>query len=92
MLFNSLHFLLFFPIVCIVYFVLPSLKARNLFLLAASYYFYMNWEPVYALLLLTSTAITYLAALGIGHYAEKKKKRFCLTASLVLNLGILFFF
>ena len=66
MLFNSFAFLLFFPIVCIVYYSLPTLKLRNLFLLVASYYFYMNWEPVYALLLLASTGITYLAALGGG--------------------------
>lgn len=51
MLFNSIAFLLFFPIVCVCYFALPSLKVRNLFLLAASYYFYMNWQPIYALLL-----------------------------------------
>ena len=84
--------MVFFPIVCGIYFLLPSLKWRNLFLLAASYYFYMNWKPTYALLLLFSTAVTYLAALGIEHYREKKKKRFCLVFSLVLNLGILFLF
>ncbi|MDD2954242.1 MAG: MBOAT family protein [Parabacteroides sp.] len=88
----SIAFLLFFPVVCVCYFALPSLKIRNLFLLAASYYFYMNWQPVYALLLLTSTVITYLAARGIGHFEESRKKRFCLVASLVLNLGILFLF
>lgn len=92
MLFNSLHFLLFFPVVCVVYFCLPSLRARNLFLLGASYYFYMNWEPAYALLLLTSTVITYLAALGIGHSTRRREKRLWLTGSLVLNLGILFLF
>ena len=58
----------------------------------ASYYFYMNWEPAYALLLLTSTIVTYLAALGIGHFEEKRKKKFCLVSSLVLNLTILFLF
>lgn len=92
MLFNSLHFLFFFPVVCIVYFILPSLKARNLFLLAASYYFYMNWEPAYALLLLTSTAITYLAALGIGGCKGQRGKRLCLASNIVLNLSILFLF
>ncbi len=92
MLFNSLHFLVFFPIVCVVYFLLPSLKSRNIFLLCASYYFYMNWEPVYALLLFSSTLITYLAALGIAKYPEKSKKRLCLISSLALNLGILFLF
>lgn len=92
MLFNSLHFLLFFPAVCIIYFILPSLRARNLFLLGASYYFYMNWEPLYALLLLSSTLVTYLAALGIGHCTRQRAKRRCLVGSLVLNLGILFLF
>ena len=92
MLFNSIAFLLFFPIVCVCYFALPSLKVRNLFLLAASYYFYMNWQPIYALLLLTSTVITYLAARGIGHFEDDRKKRACLLTSLILNLGILFLF
>lgn len=92
MLFNSLHFLAFFPIVCIAYFLLPTLKWRNLFLLGASYYFYMNWEPVYALLLLSSTAITYFAAIGIDHYKQKRTKKMFLTTSLILNLGILFLF
>ncbi len=92
MLFNSLHFLAFFPIVCVVYFLLPSLKSRNIFLLCASYYFYMNWEPVYALLLLSSTLITYLAAIGIAKYPEQSKKRLFLVSSLLLNLGALFMF
>lgn len=92
MLFNSLHFLLFFPVVCVIYFILPSLRVRNLFLLGASYYFYMNWEPVYALLLFTSTTITYLAALGIGYCKERRGKRLYLVGSLVLNLSILFLF
>ena len=52
----------------------------------------MNWEPVYALLLFSSTFITYLAALGIAKYSEKKNKKICLVSSLVLNLGILFLF
>ena len=94
MLFNSIAFLLFFPVVCLVYFLIPAkqLRLRNLFLLIASYHFYMNWEPAYALLLLTSTVVTYLAALGIGHFSEQSKKKACLVGSLVLNLAILFLF
>ena len=94
MLFNSIAFLLFFPIVCLCYFIIPAsrLRMRNLFLLVASYYFYMNWKPVYALLLLTSTVVTYLAAIGIGHFQERWRKKACLIASLVLNLAILFLF
>ena len=94
MLFNSIAFLLFFPIVCVLYYMIPveRIKVRNLLLLAASYYFYMNWEPAYAMLLLTSTVVTYLASLGIGHFQEKRKKKLCLIGSLVLNLSILFLF
>lgn len=90
MLFNSFAFLLFFPIVCIIYFAIPTIKLRNLFLLVASYYFYMNWEPVYALLLVASTGITYLAALGGVKY--EKRKTLILSVGIILNLLILFFF
>ena len=90
MIFNSIAFLLFFPVVCIVYFALPTIRLRNLFLLVASYYFYMNWEPVYALLLLASTGITYFAAQGVAKYENHKK--LLLTVGIVLNLLILFFF
>ena len=93
MLFNSLEFLLFFPIVCIIYFLLGKNKYRNPFLLIASYYFYMNWKPVYAVLILTSTILTYGCGLLVEKYAgEKKKQKAFLTASLVLNFGILFVF
>lgn len=92
MLFNSIAFLLFFPLVCVVYFCIPSaqVRARNVFLLVASYYFYMNWEPAYAVLLLVSTIVTYLSALGIERYAKNKKA--FLVGSIVLNLAILFMF
>lgn len=90
MLFNSIAFLVFFPIVVIIYFLIPTLKYRNLFLLVASYYFYMNWEPVYALLLLTSTVVTFLAGLGIERYRNYRKA--FLICSLIINLAILFFF
>ena len=94
MLFNSISFLFFFPIVCIVYFMIPAnqLRLRNVMLLLASYYFYMNWEPTYALLLLTSTLITYLAALGIEYFRTVRYRKLCLVSSLVLNLSILFLF
>lgn len=52
----------------------------------------MNWEPVYALLLLTSTIITFFAALGINSFTIKRSRMICLIVSLVLNLAILFLF
>ena len=62
MLFNSIHFLLFFPIVLLIYQIIPD-RAKYLWLLAASYYFYMSWNARYALLILLSTAITYVSGL-----------------------------
>lgn len=88
MLFNSFLFLIFFPSVCLVYFLLPF-RLRNLFLLAASYYFYMNWEPVYAVLILISTGITWLSGILMERWHRRK---LILTLSLVSNLGILFLF
>ena len=90
MLFNSFEFLLFFPIVCIIYYLIPSKRWRNLFLLAASYYFYMCWKPVYALLLLSSTVITFVASILMDRYRGRAK--LFLVLSLVINLAILFFF
>ena len=93
MLFNSVHFLLFFPVVCALFFCWRSVGSRNVFLLLASYYFYMNWQPVYALLLLTSTLITYFAALLMAKSElQSVRRRLWLTLSIVLNLSILFLF
>ncbi len=93
MIFNSFEFLVFFPLVCIVYYALGKNKYRNPFLLLASYYFYMNWKPIYALLILASTVITYLCGLGVErHRHNMRKKKSILTVSIVLNFAILFLF
>jgi len=78
------------PAVLIVYFVLRP-KYRNFFLLAASYYFYMNWRAEYAALIFISTLSTYLCAICLEKCLFNKRK-FWLVASLLLNLSILFFF
>lgn len=99
MLFNSIQYLVFYPVVFFVYFLLPR-KTRYIWLLVASYYFYMCWNAKYALLMLLSTVVTYAAGLGMEH-AEKvctgprqaeKVKKGLLAASLVIDLGILFLF
>ena len=69
MLFNSIDFLLFFPIVLLVYFVIPR-KIRYVWLLAASYFFYMCWNPAYIVLILLSTGITYLCGRILGGMRE----------------------
>ena len=99
MLFNSLEFIVFFPIVLLVNFILPK-KVRYLWLLAASYYFYMCWNAEYALLLLFSTVITFLSGTAmefVKHrgYAEQKctrLKKLCVGVSFTLNLAVLVFF
>ncbi len=91
MLFNSLHFLFFFPIVFILYWLVKG-KHRWILLLAASYYFYASWKLEYIGLLLFSTLIDYLLSLKISGIEEKKRRRPYLILSLISNLGLLFFF
>lgn len=93
MLFNSVEFLIFFPIVCIGYFLIPQ-KGKNTYLLTASYYFYMCWNPKYALLMLLSTVITYLSGILIvwAKSTRKFSPRAVVAVSFILNLAILFFF
>ena len=90
MLFNSLEFLLFFPLVVGLYFALPQ-RWRWLHLLLASYAFYMAWEPAYALLILASTVVDYLVALRMPN-APQPQRRMLLGLSLLVNLGLLFSF
>ena len=93
MLFNSFEFLIFFPIVCMLYYLLKNNRWRIPFLLIASYYFYMNWKPAYAVLILTSTVVTYLCGLLVEkHAGDKPRQKAYLTISLVLNFAILFVF
>lgn len=91
MLFNSLQYALFLPVVVIVYFALPQ-RFRWMFLLAVSYYFYMCWNAGYALLMLLSTAVTYAAGRLMHGASGKKRRTLYLVSSLVINLGILFLF
>ena len=88
MLFNSYNFLIFFPIVTLIYFAIPH-KIRHIWLLIASYFFYMCWNAKYALILLFSTFITYISGILIsradknehdeGKRKKKKAFRFCET-------------
>lgn len=91
MIFNSLQYALFLPIVVILYFILPQ-KFRWLFLLAVSYYFYMCWNAKYAILLMLSTAVTFYASQLLHKAGDKKLKVFYLVSGLIINLGILFIF
>lgn len=91
MLFNSLEFVLFLPLVVGLYFLTPF-RWRWALLLAASYYFYACWRVEYLGLIVISTAIDYLAALAIERASRSSLRRLWLLLSVSTNLGILFFF
>ncbi len=93
MLFNSGQFLIFFPIVLCIYFIIPN-KIKNIWLLLASYFFYMCWNAKYALLLLTSTIITFASGILLEKAKEVSNKHMKLVVafSFIINLGILFYF
>ena len=89
--FTSFNFLIFFPSVIVIYYLLP-VRLRWVFLLLASYYFYINIEPIYALLLLGITVTTYFFALLIAQAKSSKRKKLLLIISIVISLCPLFFF
>lgn len=94
MIFNSVNYLLFFPVVVCLYFLMPK-RLKNLWLLVVSYYFYMQWNVKYALLLAGSTLITYAGGLFIERFRKRGKEapaKACLGITFALNLFILFFF
>lgn len=100
MLFNSYSFLIFFPIVVLVSFLIPK-KVQHIWLLCASYFFYMNWDAKYVLLLLFSTVITYLSGICIDKIRKGRetsadivryKEKIVVAVSFVLNLLLLFIF
>ena len=96
MLFNSLSYLIFFPAITLVYFLLPWQKVRNLLLLAGSYFFYMCWDPRFIVLMLGCTVITYLDALFIDISRREdqegvaKEKRRTGRATLYTTVTVIF--
>ncbi len=91
MTFNSLAFLIFFPTVTLLYFLLPN-RFRWMLLLVASYYFYMSWNPSLVFLILFTTVVSYGAALLLEKTESKKLRKACLIITLCACLGVLFFF
>ena len=83
MIYNSFLFLVCFPLIFLLYYLIPAKyqKGRNLFLLVASYVLYINWKPVYALILLGVTGITYLTSLQIERKREHSK--------MIMSIGVI---
>jgi alginate O-acetyltransferase complex protein AlgI len=88
MLFNSLDFFIFFPIVVALYFAIKP-KYRWVLLLASSYYFYSRWKPEYLILIAFSTWIDYYCGIKMGDTLEKSVRKKYLYISLFSNLTLL---
>ena len=90
--FNSLTFVVFFAIVVTLYYSLTSWTARKTLLVAASYLFYAAWNPLFIVLLWISTIADWTIARRIGATPDRRRKRWLVTLSLSINLGLLGYF
>jgi len=91
MLFNSVEFLIFLPLVYLLYLIVPY-KRSALLLLFASYFFYASWKYEYLLLIIFTTLSSYFFGIGVEQAKKKVIKRIYLSLALIINFGILFIF
>jgi alginate O-acetyltransferase complex protein AlgI len=91
MLFNTIDFAIFLPIVYILYWLLSKkqLRFQNLLLLVASYFFYACWDYRFLALLIFSTLLDYYTGIKIHEAQNKAKKKIWLSISVCVNLGFL---
>lgn len=91
MIYNSFNFLILFPFLFLLYYLIPAkfLRVRNLFLLGASYLLYMSWKPIYALILLGVTLITFAFAILVERSHKSKP---VMVWGVILSLLPLVFF
>jgi D-alanyl-lipoteichoic acid acyltransferase DltB (MBOAT superfamily) len=94
MLFNSIDFAVFLPIVFLLYWFVfnRNLKAQNALIVVASYFFYGYWDWRFLSLILFSTAVDYLVGIGLLKTESKSKRKALLWTSILVNLGFLGFF
>jgi len=93
-LFNSLDFAVFLPVVFVLYWLALGRRTRwqNLFVLAASYVFYGWWDWRFLSLIFVSSCVDYLVGLGLGTAVKERTRRLLLFASISVDLGLLGFF
>ena len=89
--FTSITFLIFIAIVVTVNYCLPQ-KYRWIFLLIASYYFYLNWQPIYAILLFSTTIVSYFAGKMIWKTVDGFRRKMICLLGCILPLGVLVLF
>ena len=88
MIYNSIPFAVFLPIIFILYWICPS-KYRYLFLLAASFYFYMYMDPKYLFFLLGTVTVSYLLALALDSARDVFRKKLYLFIGILALIGVL---
>lgn len=88
MIYNSIPFAVFLPIIFILYWICPS-KYRYLFLLAASFYFYMYMDPKYIFFLLGTVTVSYLLALALDSARDVFRKKLYLFIGILALIGVL---
>ena len=94
MLFNSIDFAIFLPIVFILYWYATNknLRLQNFLIVAASYVFYGWWDWRFLSLILFSTLVDYIVGLRLGVEEKQIRRKFLLWTSILVNLGFLGFF
>ncbi len=94
MLFNSIDFAIFLPIVFILYWFVTnrSLRQQNFLIVAASYFFYGCWDYRFLSLIVFSTFVDYSVGLGLAKVSDERKRKWLLWTSILVNLGFLGFF
>lgn len=94
MLFNSYDFLIFLPILFLVYLCVPK-KLRYIWLLIASYYFYMSWSIKYISIIMFTTIITWITGMllyKVNKSGKKTRKKWILFISIAITVSLLGFF
>jgi len=89
--FNSLTFLIFLPVVLLGYWLLPQ-KFRWIWLLVASYAFYLSWNIELIFLIVGTTLVSYLGGLFIEKVESKKAKKWIMISAITICLAVLFVF
>jgi len=94
MLFNSIDFAIFLPLVFISFwFIIPkSNRCQNLFLLFVSYVFYSWWDWRFLSLIIISSIVDYLVGISLGKEENIVKRKYLLLISICVNIGLLGFF
>jgi len=91
MTFNSVPFLIFYPIVLLLYFILPK-KIRWIMLLLSSYFFYAFYSPELLFLIIGTTLVSWLCARLVEKTEKKPLRIFAVAITFVISLGTLFFY